>query len=398
METQESIVGKGRYGKEARSTYQRRNIWNIKDGENHYRVLPPLFGLREPGLVAKFWRIHWGYTIPNENGGKPQYVWFSCIERKNKDKMIVQECPECTQIEKRDKQYNAALEARTLEIMTANPGLHEEMAKKQARDFVKPMREWLDKHNRQGQWHLNVVNSQGEIGRLAIPHGMFEQFDNKCEKIFRESNETVDPCGVDAGVMFDFNRIKGSNGKYTHQVETVMETVNVPGMGFMSKMKMVPMTQTDQDKLAKEAWDLSDLYPILSETQIKRLVDSEGDPEVVKAIFQAARPVKKEQSPAPVAQPRAAAPPPASVPAPVATAPAMQQIQPGPDVAAMMAQLAALQAQILKSQQPTPPVVTQAPVAAAPAPVQAPTGASNEVENMSDEEFFKRFGQGDLSK
>src|SRR4051812_43763333 len=75
---------------------KKKNNSRLVDGDNVYRILPPLFELASEGVWAVYECLHWGFK--GSKGMRP----FRCIQKKDfKTKMVKVQCPECDQIAQR---------------------------------------------------------------------------------------------------------------------------------------------------------------------------------------------------------------------------------------------------------------------------------------------------------
>ncbi|WNM70291.1 ssDNA binding protein [Myxococcus phage Mx1] len=257
---QQVVVGTPVYGA------KKKNNFRLKDGDNIYRILPPLGSLAAEGKWAVFEKIHWGYR--GSNGVRT----FRCIEKKNfKTKMITQQCPECDLIAEKKTLHDATVKAKLAEGMTED----------QAKEYVKPLADWLFSHNLDKKWYVNAVTQDGQIGRLAIPHKMYELLQQLITELV--TNKGVDPIGVNGGLWFNLKR-SGTGRNTVHSV-SVVEIERVIEGQTMSMRKPAPLTQDVLSRLGAEAYDLGDGFRSLNYDDIKRIVSSGGDPEEVDQVF-----------------------------------------------------------------------------------------------------------------
>lgn len=253
-------IGTPQYGS------KKKNNWRISDGDNVYRILPPLGKLAASGKWAVFEALHWGYR--GSKGMRP----FKCIQRKNpKTGMITVQCPECTKIE----------EYKTLEANAKAQKAAEGLSKDEITEAVKPLTDWLFSHNLDKKWYVNAMKEDGSIGRLAMPHKMYGALQTRIEKLMGEDG--VDPISLDGGVWFVLTRTgKGNQTAFSVDVKYTQEDFNG------RKVKVIKPAPLDEDTLARvasEAFDLSDSFRALKYEEIKRLVDSGGDPDECDHVF-----------------------------------------------------------------------------------------------------------------
>src|SRR5574343_2072266 len=68
---------------------------SLKDGEaNVFRIAPPVKSLKSVGKWKVYDKLHYGYTVPNEQDPDSiRHRPFRCIEKKNRaTNMIEQDC------------------------------------------------------------------------------------------------------------------------------------------------------------------------------------------------------------------------------------------------------------------------------------------------------------------
>lgn len=264
-------VGKPQYG-----TTSKRVNFKIKDGDNKYRILPPVGKFAATGKWAVFERTHWGYR-----GSDGRLKPFACIEQK-RNKMVVKQCPECDNIREHKADYDLAVEKFKQEFVAK--GMLADEADKKAKEQCKPLSDWLLSHNRDSKWKMNAMDEAGNIGKLPVPGKAYNAFLARIEAV-RKDEHDFDPVGVEGGAWVNFNR-QGTFASTVYTVDWVTEKVPVPGMKAMADVrKTAPLTDEQLSKVAREAWDLSEGPTVLTYDQIKRLVDSNGDPEEVDSVF-----------------------------------------------------------------------------------------------------------------
>lgn len=339
---------------------QKKKTWRLKDGSNIYRILPPFASFAKEGRWAIFESIHWGYK-----GGKGIRT-FNCILQKDfKSKMVKVPCAECDLIDSRKKDYENQLK-QLVEV-------EKKMTKEQAKEFLKPLSTWLYEHNLDKKWYVNAMNRNGEIGRLAIPHKMYQALNAEIGELMKKK---IDPLAVNQGVEFDFFR-SGQSNQTIHKCKAVTESIDVPGVGSVEKIKLCPLTEEIVKRMATEAWDLKGMFRTIKGDEITRLVASGGDPEVVDSIFGGGDTENEEPSPEELAASSGATNLAETVAAPKAEPKAENKPAEVDEIAALKAKLAAMEA-------------AQKPVTSETKPVE-PSSASPA--SMSNDEFMKKFGK-----
>lgn len=343
--------------------------------DNIYRVLPPVKSLIESGKWAFFHPVHFGYRgLDRSDPSKTKVRTFRCVEEKNfKTQLITAECAECEAIKAKEQLVKDRIEQGKASGKSAE----------QIDLLVAPLKAWLKDHNCDRKWYLNVMNDKGEFGVLKLGTKAKKQMEIKINELLSDPDDPIDPLDVDQGVWFNIKR----SGKNFNDIQDTVEIV-MDRQGKVMTYKNAALS-ADQVKAALEILpDLTTVATYLARDQVGALVTGSGDAEEVDAIFNQGRketsavPIRTTSvvvKPAQVTVPTPApTPTPAAVVAEAPAAPAAPAVN--PDIAALMAQIAALQAQAAA----TPPV--ELPKAAPPPPPAAVNSAS-----LPDEDFLKHF-------
>lgn len=348
-------IGKASYGGGGKKTY-----FKMKDGDNVYRILPPLGELADKGIWSVFYNVHYGYK---NSDGKLRPFQSSLI-KNYKTKMIEASDAALERIEKLKAQLaEAKASGNTVLVQKLN-------------EFVGPKGSF----NLDNNHYVNAVDAQGNIGILKIRHRAKQALDVVIKRL-REKG--IDPLSVDNGRFFVITR-SGTGLDTTFQVNVLTRTINVPNVGDVQQEVVHALDESIIARLAGEAADLGKLFKKPTPKQIARIVTegavavdeildgkgqgttgSSGGEDYDDSAEYAEESGSTAQSAAPAA--------PAS--APVAAAPV------------------------------TPPITVTAPVQAAaqaaPAPVSAPVTANvasststtaAQVNEMSDADFLKSLG------
>jgi hypothetical protein len=262
------FIGKASYGKTGGRQNWTNSNWKVEEGkDNVYQLLPPFGLLAASGKWFYYDSGHWGYKLSN---GKQRS--FRCIQRKNrKSGMVESECPECSKI----------TENRTLLESKVRDWNSEKRGRDEIRELSQPINAWLFSHNNSKGFWLNARRPDGQIGRLFLKITAKQSLDIVLQNL-RSKEGISDP--IAEGVWFNFKKIKGDNKRFLFPVEVVMTDVNVDGQRF-KKMRMDPITEDVVTRMKDEAFELSTGYKDLSYDEIKRLVDSGGDPAIVDGVF-----------------------------------------------------------------------------------------------------------------
>lgn len=325
------------------------------------RIAPPIGPLAERGTWAMYVKQHFGYSIQftNRNGEvKKIPTTFRCLERQDRNGNITQRCPECDEIARQ----KARLEAKVKEL-EAKGMSSEDIASQTA--FV---RVWLKEHNLDKKWNMVAKDLSGRWGFLTISHACFkllkgnEQAPGLIETLIAQG---LDPLSPDKGLWFRFTR----NGTAFNEIRDLpsVETESVTKDGeTYERKKYDALTEKDIEALQRLP-SLDTLGRELTFDQIKRVVDSGGDEEILRDVMNMPKQAPNG-APAPQAA-KASAPAaapavddePSEMAATMPTKPSAPQAELS-EIEKLKAQLAALQA---AQPSATAPVSTAVPAAAA---------------------------------
>ena len=232
---------------------QRRKLptqyFDIEEGANIFRPLPPFGALAEKGVWAVKTVTHWGYR---SSDGRPKN--FQCVGR---------DCPECALRTKVQDE---------LETLKENSPEAEMLSK------------FLFDHNLDIRHNLNVLSQGNKIGLLRLKTKMWQSFGVERERLKKFG---IHPASSEKGVWLNFNKTgKGSSGIFT--VSSVNEESFENG-SVVSKMKIQPLSPDVVKRMETEAFELDKLVRVLTKEEITLLtssiVDYQYDPEVVDAVF-----------------------------------------------------------------------------------------------------------------
>jgi hypothetical protein len=269
--------------------------WSLEDGDNVYRILPPMLSFAEAGRWTNYVTVHYGYTgtdPKNPNGRKKP---FRCIEVKDRRTgMVLEECPECTLFEERKQ----LLTDREAELRAQFKG--EKKSEQEIEELLEAallsLRTWVKDHRPDRKHYLNVLDREGTFGQLKISHRTKKSLEAKIDELRAEG---VDPLALDQGVFFNIKRI-GKGFTDPDVVEVVTRKVDVVVDGrkkSLTEVVLRPLTEQEAEKALRECRDLADVGGfVLTREQIRELTECSGDPEEVDKIF--AR-VRREASPRP---------------------------------------------------------------------------------------------------
>lgn len=252
-------IGKAKHGNSQQSTL--KNYFKLKDGDNVYRILPPIGELADSGKWSAYLSVHYGYK--NSEGKLKPFQSTEVVNRKTK--MI--EVPDAAS----DRLKNLKLQLDTA---------------KAAGDTkkVKILSEMLEQYNLDKKHYMNVMTLDGKIGILKIPHKAKLALDIAIKGL---ESEGVDPISVEDGRFFKFSR-SGSGLDTVHQVSIYKEKIKVEGVGNVEKELVHSLTDAMINRLSSEAsLNLTKLAPIITPAQVEAIVkgDIQKDFTAIDSIF-----------------------------------------------------------------------------------------------------------------
>jgi hypothetical protein len=236
-------IGKASYGGGNKKTY-----FKIKDGDNVYRIIPPIGDLADKGIWSVFHKVHYGY----KNSAGKLRPFLSPLVKNYKTKMI--EVPDAAleRIESLKAKLAAAKEA----------GDNQMVAK--LNEFVGPKGAF----NLDNNHYVNAIDAQGNIGILKLRHRAKVALD-ACIKKLREQG--IDPLSVENGRYFVISR-SGTGLDTTFSVSVLTQKINVPGIGDVQKEVVHVLDEAIISRLATEAAKLDTLFKAPTAEQVKRIV------------------------------------------------------------------------------------------------------------------------------
>jgi hypothetical protein len=245
----------------------------LKDGNNIFRLLPPVARVSPDGSWYQYQRQHWGYGVKDKDGNF-QARPFACVQEMDfKTKKVTVPCAECDLIE---KNKNALAEA-DLKSKGRPPA--------ERKALLQPLWEFSNLHNLDRKYVMNVKSGDGEFSYIRLPSTVYKDMKVLIKKL-RERD--IDPFDLDGGVWFNAVRT-GEKKKTEYHTEIVMENVKLPNGQKAQVEKSAALTEEEVNAALSEAQDLRNMLTVISPESIQKLVDSEGSFEIAEAIFGAAQ-------------------------------------------------------------------------------------------------------------
>lgn len=353
------------------------------------RFLPAMHSLREAGTWKIFHKQHFGYKIINPyDPTKFLDKVFGCVEEEDyKTHMIRVSCPECRNIEAHEKIRDDAVAVATAQLKGRGIlDVQSIEANLKTNPDVVAARAWLYTHNRDCKWFCNVVTLDGKLGVLRFANKAMKKLNDLISNLRKQGIEPISD--LDKGVYFTLTRT-GTFGTTDFLVEEYMEELpNNEG----KRRKWAGLPDTILNLAVKNLPDLTTIPHMISNAQIKLLVESDGAPESVELIFKMSEDRKDRQQ---TAQSSTATLPPAAMAAVPVTkpAPVAPVVTPVTIAAPTEEQIRVrVEAEIAKRMAA---LSVPAPMAAAPAAPSVASGVDPSVldPNVSPADFAAKFGK-----
>jgi hypothetical protein len=311
------------------------------------RIVPPLHSLAEKGFWARYHGQHFGYAGNAKEPGKVRQRPFACIQQTDfRTKIVTVECAACDIIEEKRSER----EAREAEYKSKGKNEQE------IRELLEPLTQWLKKHNCDRKWHINCMDRAGNFGVLQISHTLKKALDVKLDEM--RNKRKIEPIDKDSGVWIRFSRM----GKFP--VQDSVEVVMSETADGRFEYERCPLTEQQCEQAEKVCPDLqSGVVKTITAAQIAQLVGCSGDPDEVDRIWaQGSKTVERSTPPrtTPVAQPVTTSQPKADAQG---------------EIEKLRAQLAALEATKAK-----------------PVETKSEDSTETNLEELSDEEFYEKYG------
>lgn len=241
-----------------------KKIFKLEDGDNVYRILPPLGNLADKGKFFQFYAIEWGYT--DTKGNKVPFQ--DCSVSNYQTGMI--EVESAARVKRMEMESKLA---QAVELFKAKKITKQELEKVglEKRKFS------LDK-----KYYFNAVDLNGEIGLLKLGYKAKEQIMQIHKKYKKEQG--VDIVGM-KGLFFNISKT-GKNRETQYVVTPYQENVKASVNGKEVVVKQEKFHTIDDNfinRLDGAAWELDSIYPAPTPEEVERIVN-EG-PQAVDQIL-----------------------------------------------------------------------------------------------------------------
>lgn len=214
------------------------------------RILPPYGSMRQLGRWSQYYVTHFGYR--DTKGKLRPFESPEVVNRQNKMVEVVDPAME------RIKALRTAQEKAKIEKNT---------------DLVKKIGEQLRVFNAKKAHYMNVMDLEGKIGVLSIPHKMYMALDAKLKELKQKG---VNGLGAQNGRFFVFTR-NGSGINTTHSVEVYRDP---------NTDQQVVSSLTDEvaNRMSSEGVDLGSLYAKPTPQEVAEIVKANGG-AVLEAVL-----------------------------------------------------------------------------------------------------------------
>jgi hypothetical protein len=239
----------------------KKNRFKIKDGNNVYRILPPMGSLAKKGKWSQYFSVVWGYK--NADGKNRPFA--DCRVVNFNTKMV-------------EVESDAFLKSQKIKAAFEDLKARLKAGEKVDPEVLKKTEELKDRYNIENKHYVNVVNLQGEIGLLKLGARAKKLLEGEIKKLTAKG---VDPLSLENGRFFNIFR-EGKSFDTVYQVTEYKETVMMNGQE-VDVPKVHKMDDAFISRLKAEAFDLGTLYKMATADQVKAIVDG-ADPDLVLGL------------------------------------------------------------------------------------------------------------------
>lgn len=250
-------IGKANY----EGSGSKKNRFKIKDGNNVYRVLPPMGSLAKRGKWSQYFSVVWGY----KNAEGKNRPFSDCRVVNYNTKMV-------------EVESDAFLKSQKIKAAYEDLKTKAKNGEKVDPEVLKKTKELTERYNIENKHYVNVVNLQGEIGLLKLGAKAKKLLEGEIKKLTAKG---VDPLSLENGRFFNIFR-EGKSFDTVYQVTEYKETVMMNGQE-VDVPKIHKMDDAFIGRLKSEVFDLGTLYKQTTAEQVKAIVEG-ADPDVVLGL------------------------------------------------------------------------------------------------------------------
>jgi hypothetical protein len=236
--------------------------FKLMDGDNVFRILPPMGSLADKGKWIQYYSVVWGYENP-EGKRRP---FQDCRVTNYRTKMVEVESAAYVKSEKIKAMYNDLKERA-------------KRGENVGEDTLKKALNLVKRFNIEGKYYLNVMNLQGEIGLLKVGRKVKDALEVEIKKLM---GKNVDPLSIDQGRFFNISK-SGKMLNTTYQVTVYKEQRVLEGGEIAEFDKVHKLDDSIIARLANEAYDLGTLYTKTTVEQVEAIVNG-ANPDTVLGL------------------------------------------------------------------------------------------------------------------
>lgn len=266
-------LGKAKYSGE------KKEVFKIKDGDNVYRILPPMGKLAKAGVYSRYFRVVWGYK---DSSGRLR-PFISPRVQNFKTKMVEVDCAATNRVERlKNELVDSFKQAK--EFAKNKQPLPEQL--KTRLEELKELVGSKGRFNIDSKHHMNALSQDGKIGLLKLA-GRGMQALRAEFKTLEATN--VDATGVEGGRFMVIHR-EGTALDTTYSVKELKEQVQSQEYGLVERSMPHNLTESIISRLEAEAYQLDDIYPTPTEAEVAEIVaahersEEEGQAAVDKIL------------------------------------------------------------------------------------------------------------------
>lgn len=252
-------LGKAKYG-------SGKKVFKIQDGDNVFRILPPMGKLARSGKWNQYYRVEWGYK---NSAGR---------NRPFQDVRVVNYETKMVEVESAAHLRREALKAKLAELVGS---LRKDPNNSTLKQQYMDTKEAVKRFNLDSKYYMNVIDLNGQIGLLKVGSRAFKALRVEIDKLRKQG---IDPLSVENGRFFNFNR-SNATGNFqdtAYQVTPYKERVTVNGETY-EKDKVHKLDESIISRLSDEAFELSGMYPEVTAAQVEAMV--KGGPAAVDQVL-----------------------------------------------------------------------------------------------------------------
>lgn len=240
---------------------KKRLFFTIIEGDNTYLPLPPFGRLATKGQWIAKNATHWGLSV----NGVPRP--FVCPGYG---------CAKCAFDKSVKDAYSKLVDPQSKKLLNESD--------KELHDLFKG---YLDVHQLQITYDMNVLSQENKIGLLKIRSKMFQSLMVEEEKIKKYG---VKFASTQNGTWINFHK-KGKGSSALFNATAVREDKMVDGES-VQVLRKTTITPDVLNRMQEEAFDLDRISTILTHEQVKQIVsgfqDYEVDQDIVDQVFKSA--------------------------------------------------------------------------------------------------------------